>query len=151
MKEKNTFRFILILSALCMLNTFSWAQAYFPVNINQDPCTGVNYASTNVRKWQLRIVPNPNRGVFSLILSSNLPIHRSGSENSLVRLEIYNFQGKLLHETTLDLSHDRGGTSSPQAEVGATFPIDIAGVHEGIYLVKVLSARGIYNEKLIIE
>ena len=215
MKEKNILRFTLILSVFCVLGTYSRAQVYINVNIDQlpplmisagtgqticaggntpiggavtggtspyafswspstglsnatvanpvasplmtityyltvtdannctsmdsvmvsvDPCgTGINAASGVTGTGYFSIAPNPNRGSFSVILSS-IPV------NNLVALEIYNFLGKRVYS---------GSYMNGYAPL--VIPIDIGGMNKGIYLVKVSCENATYSEKLIIE
>ena len=215
MKEKNILRFILILPILCVLNTFTKAQVYINLGINQPPplmgnigtdkticagdntsiggtttggkepyvytwspsnglssatiatpvaspsvtttysltvtdannctstnsitvtvescSTGVNMASVGSEANYFIIAPNPNRGSFSVILSST-PVN-----NPLV-LEIYNFLGKRIYSSSFI---DR---NTP-----FIIPIDMDGISKGIYLVKVSCENATYTEKLIIE
>ena len=220
MKEKNILRFTLILSAFCLLGTYSRAQVYINVNIDQppllmtnagtaqticaggnapiggianggtnpytfawspstglsnatvansvaspsmtttyyltvtdannctsmdsvmvavDPCgTGVNNASGGTEKDYFSIAPNPNRGLFSVILSSILLAGQAGRVNNLVALEIYNFLGERVYSVSYINRY-------------APVVISIGGMNKGIYLVKVSYENATYTEKLIIE
>ena len=103
------------------------------VMITVDPCTGINNASGTARVGNFSIVPNPNRGSFSVVWSS-IPV------NDLVVLEIYNFQGKRLYSG-----------SFRNRNIPLIIPIDIDGMNKGIYLVKILHENATYTKKLMIE
>ena len=103
------------------------------IMVTVDPCTGINNASGTAGTGNFSIVPNPNRGSFSVVWSS-IPV------NDLVVLEIYNFQGKRLYSG-----------SFPNRNIPPIVPIDIDGMNKGIYLVKVSYENATYTEKLIIE
>lgn len=213
MKEKNILRFILILSVLCLLNTFTEAQVYISLSINQPPplmsnagtdkticvggntsigeattggkepyayvwspsaglssatvatpvaspsvtttysltvtdansCTSTNSVTVTVEPCStgialveagtggFSIAPNPNRGSFSVVLSST-PV------NNPVVLEVYNFLGKRIHSG-----------SFTDSNTPFIIPIDMNGINKGIYLVKVSCENATYIEKLIIE
>ena len=102
------------------------------VIVTVEPCsTGLNNASDGTGNFS--IVPNPNRGTFSIIFSAAL---KTGQET--IRVEIYNILGKRVYETSF-------------------IPV-LAGVEQlspygapGIYLVRILYGNTIYTEKLIIE
>ena len=102
------------------------------IMITVDPCTGINNASGTAGVGNFSIVPNPNRGSFSVVWSS-IPV------NDLVVLEIYNFQGKRLYSG-----------SFRNRNIPLIIPIDIDGMNKGIYLVKVLHENATYTEKIII-
>ena len=103
------------------------------IMVTVDPCTGINNASGTSGVGNFSIVPNPNRGSFSVVWSF-IPV------NDLVVLEIYNFQGKRLYS---------GSFRNKNAPL--IIPIDIDGMNKGIYLVKVSYENATYTEKLIIE
>ena len=102
------------------------------IMVTVDPCTGIDNASGTVGTGNFSIVPNPNRGSFSVVWSS-IPV------NELVVLEIYNFQGKRLYSG-----------SFRNRNIPLIIPIDIEEMNRGIYLVKVSYENATYTEKLMI-
>ena len=216
MKEKNILRLALVLSAFCVLSTFTKAQVYINLSIDQpsplmisagtgqticaggntpiggvatggtspyafswspstglsnatvanpiaspsmtttyyltvtdanncksmdsilitvEPCsTGVNTTSNVAGVNYFSIVPNPNRGSFSVVCSANQPSGQTGP----VKLEIYNILGKRIYETSFILSLAGG-------EQLTLFR------GSGLYLIKISHDNVTYIEKLIIE
>ena len=103
------------------------------VVITINPCTGINNASGTAGIGNFSIVPNPNRGSFSVVWSS-IPV------NDLVVLEIYNFQGKPLYSG-----------SFRNRSIPLIIPINMDEMNKGIYLVKVSYENATYTEKFIKE
>ena len=102
------------------------------VTVTVEPCsTGIVLVEAGT--GDISIAPNPNRGSFSVILSST-PV------NNPVVLEVYNFLGKRIHSG-----------SFIDNNTSLIIPINMNGVNKGIYLVKVSCENATYIEKLIIE
>jgi OOP family OmpA-OmpF porin len=86
-------------------------------------------------KRQLKVYPNPSKGVFTLTLPSP-----SGEGASIV--DVYNMMGEIIYEALL-----------PQTPKGALSTIDISKQAAGIYLYRVTTRNGdvIGSGKLIIS
>ncbi|HTA84612.1 MAG TPA: T9SS type A sorting domain-containing protein [Bacteroidia bacterium] len=98
-----------------------------------DSLESVNQLTSN--KGQLKVFPNPSKGVFTLTLPSP-----SGEGASVV--DVYNMMGERIYEALL-----------PQTPKGALSTIDISKQPAGIYLYRITTRNGdvIGSEKLIIQ
>ena len=91
-------------------------------------CEGSSIDISNPLKTGIKIIPNPNKGLFT-IKTEGL-----NTENSTV--EIYSVSGKLIYQKNMN-SND--------------FDIDLGNHAKGIYFVKINSGNRVFNSKLIIK
>ena len=104
------------------------------VTVTVQSCsTSINTVSNSSGAGNFSIVPNPNHGLFSVVLSS-VP-----SDNAL-SLEVYNFLGEHVYSVSF-----LTGNTLP------VIPVDMGKMNKGIYLIKALWENGSYTEKLILE
>ena len=104
------------------------------IMVTVNPCTGINDASGTEETGNFSIVPNPNRGSFSVIWSPD--------QQGPVKLEIYNNFGKRIYETSFNPLPVGGAQLSPFGGTGGS---------SGIYLIKISFENVVYMKKLVIE
>ena len=96
-----------------------------------DPCTGINTPLLN--KERLSIMPNPNNGVFKIIIQ-NLKEENYG-------IEIYNTLGKKVYQRQLN----------PNNYGKIDLSIDISTYPKGIYIVRLFSEAGSKTKTIVVE
>ncbi len=83
----------------------------------------------------IRVYPNPSKGIFDLLANSQWPIANS-------RVEIYNVLGEKVYMALM-----------PQTPKGALTTIDLSNQNVGVYFYRIISAQGevLGTGKLVIE
>ena len=100
--------------------------------------TGINTAEDKAETANFRIIPNPNQGSFSVIWSS----FDGAGQADPVKLELYNFLGKRIYETSFNF---------PLSGVQQLSPFGGDGGIQGLYLIKILYNNSTSVKKLIIK
>ncbi|MFH1320321.1 MAG: GEVED domain-containing protein [Bacteroidota bacterium] len=97
-----------------------------------DEMTGIEILTGFQALSELKVYPNPNRGIF------NLDIYLEEKED--VKIEIFDMRGKLIY-------------SEHTGRIFGLFDkqIDLSNYQEGIYHLQVITDKAIINKKIIIE
>ena len=92
--------------------------------------------------YNVLIYPNPSKGIFTLEIYD--------SEIANYDLRIYDVLGREIIKSTL--SSDRVALSNDRAKiVNRKSKIDLSDYSEGIYLLQIITDKGIVNRKVVIE
>jgi hypothetical protein len=93
-------------------------------------CTGLVDLSTD--KLEMKILPNPNNGIFELYVS--------GLDCRSFQLGVYDLTGNVKYKETFNI---RGGEFSER--------LDIVGLRKGLYLIQLQCADEVVTGKLVIN
>lgn len=100
------------------------------IKANYNPCLSTNIRNDELNISDINVFPNPSSDIISIEFKDN--------NQTETGLELYNLLGKTIYKNSL----------SP---TDTLFNIDISGISNGCYLLKLINSNGIFFKKIIVQ